>query len=362
MEYVIAGLAGLAVVLLLVILLRRGRGGETQRELIELCAVASQQSEQLVSLRDLLVKQLGEQEKSVIERLGKDQLELINSLQEHFGKVQKEVEGVKGKAEELARQATVIGELRELLRSPKQRGIIGEESCEIVLTDTLPDEYWTRQFRLQGVGIVDYAVKLGDRFVPIDAKFPDDSFQRLRRAENTGESERKKARRDFVKTVQEKIDQVAKYVRPDLKTMEFGIVYLPVEGIYFEASQRRYPDDPEDDLLAYARRKKVVMTSPSLLFAYLRTVYLGLQSLKIEKKAEEIMCGLSALRSAFNEVRVPLIKLGNQLSDAWNNFNKTSRAYSEAELLLGRLAAEGVGSELLPGEESGVPPGGEEKS
>ncbi len=370
--YIIAGVVGLGLGIWLGRLMSKAKGGEDRDKLIELHTLTKRQADELAgfrqeqtTLQSTLFKVLGDQYTMVLKELGESRQSLTSSLggqgkelEIFFGKVQSQLTTVTQSAQELNRQATAIAELRDLLRAPVQRGITGEFILEKVLQDNLPRESYSLQYQLPS-GRVDAIVHLGDRMVPIDSKFPLPAYERLRKANDAEENVKKKARRDFVKAVKDRIDEAAKYVRSDAGTVDFGLVFLPAEGIYAEAAQRRYPDDPDDDLLAYANRQKMALVSPSLLFAYLRTVYLGLQSLRIGERAEEIIIGLTEIKTAFHGVRVPLEKLGRQLDFARSNYEETSKMFDRADLRLGQLTAEGVGPELLSGEEPPVLPSDE---
>jgi DNA recombination protein RmuC len=369
-EYIILGLAGLAVILLLVILLRRGRGGDAQKELIELRTLTQRQADELTGMRQQqadqyikVLKELSDSKQSLTSSLGGQG----KDLETFFGKVQSQLTTVTQSAQELNRQAMAIGKLGEIMRSPKLRGYLGELELETVLQNILPAEFFRIQYPIPGVGVVDAVVFLGDKLVPIDSKFPLEAFERLQEAENAEERVRLSARRDFVKAVKARVDEASKYVSPQAGTIDFCLVFLPGEGIYAEASQRRYPDDPSDDILHYAMQRKIALVSPSLLFAYLRTVVLGLQSLHIEKRAEEVMRGLTSLQTLIYGVKKPFEVLGTHLNNAQAQYMNVTREMGKLENRIASLADEALGEEesrpeLLPGGESGPPPGGDEKS
>ncbi len=310
-------------------------------------------ADKINNLKQGMNQKLSDQEVKLLNQLSQDKTKADASLAERgkdlkdfFGDVNKQLAIVNEKAGELTSQAKVIGELREILRSPKQRGTLGEKGCEIVLAENLPAENWASQYRLDE-GVVDFVVRLGDRLVPVDAKFPLESFERVRKADNLGEVDKKSARKAFVKAVKNRVDEVAKYVNPRAGTVDFAMLFLPGEGIYVEAAERRDINDPSDDILSYASRKRVVIVSPSLLFAYLRTVYLGLESLRIEEKAEEIMLGLASIKAAFSRVQEPLIKLGTHLRNASNQHSEAIKFFDRADTKLGQLTVEGTGDALV---------------
>jgi DNA recombination protein RmuC len=375
-EYIILGLVGLAVILLLVILLRRGRGGDAQKELIELRTLTQRQTEELSGLRQQqedqkssLVKELSDQYAKVLKELSDSRQSLTSSLggqgkelESFFGKVQSQLTTVTQSAQELNRQSQVIGRLSELLQAPKQRGGLGEQELELVLAEILPAEYYRLQYELgPGLGKVDAVIILGDRMVPVDSKFPMSAFDQLREADNADTETKRKARGKFVKAVKERIDEASKYVRPDARTIDFGLVFLPAEGIYLEAATHRYPEDPTDDLIHYANSRKMALVSPSLFFAYLRTIYLGLNSLRVAEHVDEIVKGLAGLRTLLQKVMEPLRLLGKHINNARAQYDNAMQEVNTLDVRMSVLTT-GVLSGEAPPELPGPPPGGEGES
>jgi len=370
MDFVIAGLLAITIVLLVFLLKKKNSNPRAdadlatlkelnERQAREIRELSSSFSEILGKQREDLLGKIGTLEQGMQQKLSAQQVTLLKQLsqdktnvdaslseqgkelKQFFGTIDKQLAVVSEKAGDLISQAKVIGELREILRSPKQRGTLGERGCEIVLAENLPAENWASQYRLDE-GVVDFVVRLGDRLVPVDAKFPLESFERVRKADNLGESDKKSARKAFVKAVKNRVDEVAKYVNPRAGTVDFAMLFLPGEGIYVEAAERHDLSDPGDDILSYANQRRVVLVSPSLLFAYLRTVYLGLESLRIEEKAEEIMRGLTSIKTAFSKAQEPLIKVGTHLRNASNQHSEAIKFFDRADTKLGQLTVEGT--------------------
>ncbi|OGD75268.1 MAG: hypothetical protein A2Y64_04290, partial [Candidatus Coatesbacteria bacterium RBG_13_66_14] len=302
--------------------------------------------------------QLAESKQSLTSNLGDQGTKLAT----FFGEVQNQLTHVSRSAEELNRQSQVIGRLSELLQAPSQRGLVGQIELELVLKDTLPAEYYRLQYELgPGLGKVDAVIILGDRLVPVDSKFPMPAFDQLREADKSDTDTKRKARGKFVKAVKERIDEASKYVRPDARTIDFGLVFLPAEGIYQEAATHRYPDDPTDDLIRYAHSHKMALVSPSLFFAYLRTIYLGLNSLRVAEHVEEIVKGLAGLRTLLQKVLEPLRLLGKHINNARAQYDNTMQEVNSLDVRMSVLTT-GVLSGEAPPELTGVPEDGEEKS
>ncbi len=261
----------------------------------------------------------------------------ITSVQQGVGEIRES----SSRVIELGRD---IKRLEELLRPPKARGAVGEVLLENVFAQLLPPDQFHRQFPLAGT-LVDFAVKIGDRYVPVDAKFPLESFERMI---NAPEEERPGLRRDFARAVKGKIDDIAaKYIRPDLGTYDFALMYLPSENIYYQTAVA------DSDLFEYGAGRRVFPVSPSTVYLYLVTVALGLQGMALEGKAAAVVAELRRLADELNKFQELFRITGKHLRDAGNKYDEAGRVLAGFR---DRLAAAGQmgkdeGAEPLPGGE-----------
>ncbi len=259
----------------------------------------------------------------------------ITSVQQGVGEIRESSSRVL----ELGRD---IKRLEELLRPPKTRGAVGEVLLENVFAQLLPPSQYRRQFPLGGA-FVDFAVKIGARYVPVDAKFPLESFERMIKAP---EEDRPGLRRDFVRAVKDKVDEIAaKYVRPDLGTYDFALMYLPSENIYYQTAVA------DGDLFEYGAARRVFPVSPSTVYLYLVTVALGLEGMALEGKAAAVAAELRRLAGELNKFQELFRVTGKHLRDAGNKYDEASRALASFG---DRLAAAGKMEREEPGE--GSPP------
>ena len=170
--------------------------------------------------------------------------------------------------------------------------------------------------------VVDAAVFLQDRVVPIDSKFPLENFRRAREVEDEGEKRR--ARQQFGRDVRKHVDCIAeKYIRPASGTCDFALMYVPAEAVYAEI----VADGEEAALADYAASRRVIPVSPRLLFAYLSTVALGLRGVELQENAREIHENLADLMRLIERVGSPLEKLGSHLTNAQKQYDETSKAF-----------------------------------
>ncbi len=235
----------------------------------------------------------------------------ITSVQQGIG----ELRSSSDKVVELGQN---INKLQEILRPPKARGGVGEVLLDNVLAQVLSPSQYRRQFPLAG-SFVDFAVKVGNKYVPIDAKFPLESFERMLAAED--EAGRAKCRRELRGVVKGKIDDIAaKYIRPDLGTYDFALMYLPSENLYYQAAVA------DAELFDYAARRRVFPVSPATVYVYLATIALGLRGMALEGRAAVIAAELSRLGDELGKFQELFRVTGKHLRDAANKYDEAGRA------------------------------------
>lgn len=203
---------------------------------------------------------------------------------------------------------TVAG-IEDLLRAPKLRGIFGETLLAELLSQVLPDSLFELQFPLRGGERVDAVVRVGKRYLPVDAKFPLENFRRMGEARDA--TEREAHRKTFARDFKKHVDDVAsKYVAPDADTLPIAFVYIPAENVY---QQGVLADAP---LTQYALQRRVVPTGPLGLFAFLQTVLLGARSLSAPDQASELLAGVEHVGLELEELGRELSKLARHLDYA----------------------------------------------
>ncbi len=230
----------------------------------------------------------------------------------------KGLEEAAGRIFELGKDLT---SLQEILRPPKLRGGVGEVLLENLLQNGLPQGNYEMQYRFAGGTVVDAVIKLGGRLVPVDSKFPLESFYAVLRSES--DDDRARARREFMRTVQAHVKAIAdKYILPGEGTYDFALMYVPAENVYYEAVVH----GDEAGLFTLALDQKVIPVSPTTFYAYLVALVYGLKGLQVEKQAAQIREGLAHLAQDFTRVRDPLERLGEQVRRAQNNYGLAEKA------------------------------------
>src|SRR5919202_4383354 len=231
----------------------------------------------------------------------------------------------------LAEQAKELGQLQQILRTPKARGGFGELLLGNLLRDRLPAEAYALQYGFKSGERVDAVIRV-DKLAPIDAKFPLDNFERLIDAQT--DAERELAEKAFARDVKGHVDAIAdKYIRPDEGAYDFAFMYLPSEAIYYELVCGK-----TGALLAYAHEKRVLPVSPTTLTAYLQVVLLGLKGLQIEQHAHEVMAYCAQLQKDFGRFKDDFDLVGKHLGNAQNKFVDAEKRLDKFETKLERAS------------------------
>jgi DNA recombination protein RmuC len=177
---------------------------------------------------------------------------------------------------------------------------------------------------------VDAVVSLGERMIPIDAKFPLENFRRLKEVKS--EDEEKVYRKKLWADVRKHVDSIAeKYILPDQGTYDFALMYIPAENVYYETIVNYGLTGDDKSISDYALRKKVIPVSPNTLYAYLQVIVLGLRGLRIDERAQEILAHLASLHGEMEKFRKDFQLVGGHLDNAKNR-------YEEARIKLSRFA------------------------
>ncbi len=307
---------------------------------------------ELEDARRTLQSQLEGLVTAVNAQLGESQKNLGQQF-EGATKVFGEIRAQLGQVAEMAARMEALGreidELQGILKAPKLRGGLGEMQLEECLRQVLAAPYFSTQVTFQGGEKVDAVIRLGDRLVPVDAKFPLESFQRLMAA--ASEEERRAARREFERAVKGRIDEVAsKYIRPAEGTYDFALMFIPAENVYYEVIIRDDSLGKEGSLLAYATARRVVPVSPNSLYAYLMTIATGLKGMQVEARAREILGELGRLELEYERFAEAFRVLGKHLDAARGKYDEAGRHAARLGERLESVASEAT----LPA--SGLPP------
>lgn len=239
--------------------------------------------------------------------------------------------------------------LQNVLSNPKQRGGLGEYYLDVVLGNVLPPHVYETQYAFKDGKIVDAIIKLDKkRILPIDSKFSLENYNRLIEAKN--KTEREVLTKVFKSDLKNRIDETAKYIRPEENTLDYAFMFIPSEAIYYDLLVNNVGSTGTSsrDLIEYAFiDKKVIIVSPTTLLAYLQTVMQGLKSLQIEEQAKDIQKRVGELGRHLVAHETFMQKLGNSLGTTVGHFNTAHKELGKIDKDIVRIADVSPGIEPL---------------
>jgi DNA recombination protein RmuC len=248
----------------------------------------------------------------------------LDSAREVISRVSEKLGELSKTSEQIHEVGKNIATLQEILRPPKLRGGLGEQFLGELLSQILPPEFFTLQYTFSSGERVDAVVRIGEKLVPIDSKFPLDNFKRV--VECKTDEERKACQKIFYRDVKKHIDDIAtKYILPQEGTYDFALLYIPAENVYYETITKDESFGEEKGVLNYALTKKVIPVSPNSFYAYLQVIILGLKGLQIEKDALKIQALLSGLKKDIGGFQEDFQLVGKHLLNAMNKFEEARR-------------------------------------
>lgn len=311
----------------------------------------------------LILEQINELNRTVDEKIGRGARDMRESMQAQLSESTKMIRDVTAgltKLDETNRQvvsfADQLQSLQDILKNPKHRGILGEYYLETLLSNVLAPTQYKMQYMFANGEIVDAAVFVKDKIIPIDSKFSLENYNKL--VQERDPVEKEKLEKAFVNDLKLRIQETAKYVRPAEGTMEFAFMFIPHEAIYYDLLINKIGAVTEetDNLIQRAANKyKVIIVSPTSFLAYLQTVLQGLKALQIEETAKDIIKRVDDLGNHLKKFEEYHNKLGASLSTVVNHYNNSGKELRKVDKDILRI------TENAPGLEIGVVDGPEDK-
>ena len=290
----------------------------------------------------LLQQQLNDLGRLVDEKVGRVGKEVNDSMYKQASDAQKLIKDITQEitsVKELGRQTATFAEqlksLQDVLKNPKQRGVLGEYYLETVLKNVLAPGMYQMQYGFKNGEIVDAAVFVKDKVIPIDSKFSLENYNRLI---NAVEGEKEALEKAFVNDLKLRITETAKYIRPEEGTMEFAFMFIPSEGIYYDLLVNTVGGRDENLIQVAAAKHKVIIVSPTSFLAYLQTVLQGLNALQIEQRAAEIQKRVGELGRHIDKYEEYYKKLGNSLGTTVSHYNNAYKELKKVDKDVYRIA------------------------
>jgi len=300
---------------------------------------------------NLILQQLNELSRTVDNKIGESHKQVRDSLQFHSSESNKIIRDVTERLtrlDETNKQvisfADQLQSLENILKNPKQRGILGEYYLETVLKNVLPPGSYQMQYAFPDGTIVDAVVFVKDKIIPIDSKFSLENYNKL--AETRDEAEIKRLGKIFEDDLKNRILETAKYIQPAQGTTDFAFMFIPHEAIYYDLLVGKVGMGDENLIQRAAGKYKVIITSPTSFLAYLQTVLQGLKALQIEESAKEIIKKVEDLGKHLRSYDEYHNKLGNAIGTVVNHYNTSGRELKKIDKDVLKIA--GTSPELAP--------------
>jgi DNA recombination protein RmuC len=301
----------------------------------------------------MMQNQVSELTKTIDQRLSENSRELFRSLENQSSQSVKIIGDITEKLtrlDETNKQvisfADQLQNLQDMLKNPKQRGVLGEYYLETLLKNVLPPGRFQMQYPFKDGTIVDAVVFANEKIIPIDSKFSLENYNRMTEAKDQLEKDR--LQKVFENDLKQRIVETSKYILPSEGTMDFAFMFIPHEAIYYDLLVGKVGTDENENLIQRAAGKyKVIIVSPTSFLAYLQTVLQGLNSMKIEKEAQEIIKRVNDLSKHLRGFDEYHTKLGNALGTVVNHFNSSRKEFGKIDKDISRLGVESVSVEPL---------------
>ena len=326
-------------------------------------SVNSQNTQQSEGL-NLILQQLNEVQRSMDAKMSENTREVHTALHRQFSESQKLIKDITSElvqVKEIGKQtvsfADQLQSLQDILKNPKQRGILGEYYLETLLKNVLAPGQYQMQYEFRapdekgGKVIVDAVVFVKDKIIPIDSKFSLENYNKLVAEKDPLEKER--LEKLFVNDLKNRIQETSKYIRPAEKTMDFAFMFIPHEAIYYDLLINKIgggtgsSTGESDNLIQRAANKyKVIIVSPTSFLAYLQTVLQGLKAMQIEETAKDIVKHVEQLGTHLKRYEEYHTKLGTSLGTVINHYNNSGKELKKVDKDILRIAGEAPGIEV----------------
>jgi DNA recombination protein RmuC len=365
--YIFAAAILIALVVLIILILKKGSGKNQDSIAIESTKQALETSMKLMmqNISDIgrsVDQKISGMERAVGDKLNfsaKEMHETIHYQATESSKVLRDVTEKLTKLDETNKQvvgfADQLQNLQDILKNPKQRGILGEYYLETLLKNVLPPGSFQMQYGFADASIVDAVVFVKDKIIPIDSKFSLENYNRL--SETKDPAIREQLEKQFRNDLKARIDETSKYIKPQENTLDFAFMFIPHEAIYYDLliAQVGSVKVNTRDLIEYAfNEKHVIIVSPTSFLAYLQTVLQGLKALQIEESAKEIRERVGELGKHISSFEEYMQNLGKALGLTVSKYNLAHKELKKVDKDIMRIAKDAGTDEALKAEKARV--------
>ena len=304
---------------------------------------------------NLVLTQINELSRTVDSKISESNKLMNQSVRDQFGESAKLIRSVTegltkldSTNQQVISFADQLRQLQDILKNPKQRGVLGEYYLETLLKNVLPPGSYEMQKKFSDGTIVDAAVFVKDKVIPIDSKFSLENYNRM--AETRDDSDRERLKKVFENDLKQRIIETSKYIQPKEGTMDFAFMFIPHEAIYYDLLTNKVggiSGDDENLIQRAASKYKVIIVSPTSFLAYLQTVLQGLKAMRIEETAKDIIKNVEQLGKHLKSYEEYYGKLGNALSTTVNQYSLAGKEFKKIDKDILRITGEALGIETV---------------
>lgn len=333
LEILIIIALGIVIILLVAVLLRGRGGGESDQSFLIL-------QDQLERLRSTVENKLERSSSDLHQVLHRQNTEASRIMTD----ITRELTEVKEGNKQVFSMTEQLQNLEKVLTHQKQRGNLGEAALEEILSNMLAPGQYEMQYYFKNGEVVDAVIHTKEGIIPIDAKYSLDNYQRLMNADD--EEDIAYYQTEFKKDIQKRIDETAKYIRPEEGTLPFAFMFIPAEGIYYDllVNQVSRGAVNTQNLVEYAyNKRKVIIASPTTFYAYLQSVLFGFKAFKIEESAKHIQKRVEELGRHLEAYEEYMKKLGVTLGTSVNHYNMAYKELKKVDKDVFRITGEEIG-------------------
>jgi DNA recombination protein RmuC len=317
---------GIGAVIFLLIAKKDSGKDERMTILMEKISSLSGQNEKLREVMDSKLKETHQANQNqlfnvnqTIQNISSQSAKLISDITEKLTKLD-------DTNKQVINFSAQLQNLQDILKNPKQRGVLGEYFLEETLKNVLPPGSYKMQYEFKDGLIVDAVVFVKEKIIPIDSKFSLENYERIINA--PAGSEKGELEKSFKQDLKNRIDETSKYIKPEEGTMEFAFMFIPSEAIYYDLLVNKVGAVKIDtkSMIEYAfRDKHVIIVSPTSFLAYLQTVLQGLRAMEIEENAKEVIANVEKLKKHALNFDSFMKKIGDNLQTTFNSYNNAYR-------------------------------------
>lgn len=275
----------------------------------------------------------------------------IQELQNQSSKTIQEVTEKLTKLDETNKKvvdfATQLQSLENILKNPKQRGILGEYFLETLLSKVMPQGTYKMQYKFSDGEIVDAAIIVKEKIIPIDSKFSLEKYNEIQTEINA--DTREQLKKEFRSDLKMRIDETSKYIRPQEGTTDFALMFIPAEGIFYDILVQKVGslDISAEDLITYAFKKRVILVSPNTFFAYLQTILQALKALQVEESIKEVITKIAQMGKHMVNYQDYISKVGKHLGSTVSAYNQANHQFRMIDKDVLKISGEKIGAEEI---------------